>query len=245
MLAIFKSTVAYGPEELRFPTGEISPSPDLKKSSSALLRSFLDALPQSISVTMEDMATMAFTHSNQSLFRPRSFAVKDDCFCLFEGTLENLPGLRQQYGLSKSVNEVLFVIEAYKTFRDRAPYPASQMVGHLQGQFAFVIFDRCTGTVFSATDSNGKIPLYWGITADGCLAFSDEAELLKAACGKSLASFPQGCFYSSALGLRSYEYPKNRVMGIPNMDGELCGIAFQVEHENMQVDHENMSASIV
>lgn len=231
MLAIFKSTVAYGPEELRSPTGEISTSPDVKKSSSALLSSFLDTLPQSISVTMEEIATMAFTHSNQSLLRPRSFAVKDDCFCLFEGALENLPSLRQQYGLSKSVDEVMFVIEAYKTFRDRAPYPASKMVGHLEGQFAFVLFDRCTKTVFTATDSNGRIPLYWGITADGCLAFSDDAELLKSACGKSLASFPQGCFYSSALGLRSYEYPKNKVMGIPIMDSEMYGTTFKVEHE--------------
>lgn len=232
MLAIFKSTVAYGPEELRSPTGEISMSPDLKKSSSALLSSFLDALPQSISVTMEEIATMAFTHNNQSLLRPRSFAVKDDCFCLFEGTLENLTSLKQQYGLSKSVDEVVLVIEAYKAFRDRAPYPASQMVGHLEGQFAFVLFDRCTKTVFAATDSNGKIPLYWGITADGCLSFSDDAGLLKAACGKSLASFPQGCFYSSALGLRSYEYPKNKVMGVPILDGEMYGTTFKVEHEN-------------
>nr|ABK25344.1 unknown [Picea sitchensis] len=233
MLAIFNSAVAYGPEELRSPRGEISTSPDLKKNSSALLSSFLDAFPQSISVKMDEMATMAFTHSNQSLLHPRSFAVKDDCFCLFEGTLENLASLRQEYGLSKCVNEVLFVIEAYRTFRDRAPYPACKMVGHLEGQFAFVIFDRGTKTVFTAADSNGKVPLYWGITADGCLSFSGDAELLKAACGKSLASFPQGCFYSSASGLRSYEYPKNKVMGIPTMDGEMCGTTFKVEHENI------------
>lgn len=36
------------------------------------------------------------------------------------------------------------------------------------------------------------MPLSWGITADGYVAFADDAELLKGACGKSLASFPQG-----------------------------------------------------
>ena len=36
------------------------------------------------------------------------------------------------------------------------------------------------------------MPLSWGITADGFVAFADDAELLKGACGKSLASFPQG-----------------------------------------------------
>lgn len=36
------------------------------------------------------------------------------------------------------------------------------------------------------------MPLSWGITADGYVAFADDADLLKGACGKSLASFPQG-----------------------------------------------------
>lgn len=44
-------------------------------------------------------------------------------------------------------------------------------------------------------DQYGKVPLYWGITADGYVAFADDVELLKGACGKSLASFPQGWFY--------------------------------------------------
>lgn len=43
-------------------------------------------------------------------------------------------------------------------------------------------------------DQFGKVPLFWGITADGYVAFADDAELLKGACGKSLASFPQGGF---------------------------------------------------
>lgn len=41
-------------------------------------------------------------------------------------------------------------------------------------------------------DQYGKVPLYWGITADGYVAFANDADLLKGACGKSLASFPQG-----------------------------------------------------
>lgn len=41
-------------------------------------------------------------------------------------------------------------------------------------------------------DQHGKIPFYWGITADGYVAFADDAELLRRSCGKSLAPFPQG-----------------------------------------------------
>lgn len=83
----------------------------------------------------------------------RLFAVKDEIFCLFEGTLDNLGSLRQQYGLAKSANEVVLVIEAYKALRDRAPYPANHVVGHLEGNFAFIVFDKSTSTLFVATVS--------------------------------------------------------------------------------------------
>ncbi|XLR23516.1 hypothetical protein S83_051416, partial [Arachis hypogaea] len=54
------------------------------------------------------------------------FAVVDDIFCLFQGHLENFPHLKQQYGLNKMANEVIIVIEAYRTLRNRGPYPAAQ-----------------------------------------------------------------------------------------------------------------------
>lgn len=83
----------------------------------------------------------------------RSFAVKDEIYCLFEGALDNLGSLKQQYGLAKSANEVVLVIEAYKALRDRAPYPPSHVVGHLSGNFAFIVFDKSTSTLFVATVS--------------------------------------------------------------------------------------------
>jgi asparagine synthetase B (glutamine-hydrolysing) len=92
----------------------------------------------------------------------RSFAAKDDIFCLFEGALDNLGSLKQQYGLAKSANEVVLVIEAYKALRDRAPYPPNHMVGHLEGNFAFIVFDKVTSTLFVATVSKPTYPfLNW------------------------------------------------------------------------------------
>jgi asparagine synthetase B (glutamine-hydrolysing) len=158
------------------------------------------------------------------------FAAKDDIFCMFEGVLENLGSLRQQYGLSKTANEVVLVIEAYKALRDRAPYPASFMLSHLTGSYAFVLFDKSTNSLLVASDSDGRVPLYWGITADGCVAFSENIELMKGSCGKSLAPFPQGCFYSNALGgLKCYEKPKNKVIAVPAKEEEICGATFKVE----------------
>ncbi|XP_033143043.1 uncharacterized protein LOC103856885 [Brassica rapa] len=158
-------------------------------------------------------------------------------FCLFQGSLDNLGSLKQQYGLAKNANEVLLVIEAYKTLRDRAPYPANHVVAHLSGDFAFVVFDKSTSTLFVASDQEGKVPLYWGITADGYVAFADDVELLKGACGKSLASFPQGCFYSTALGgLRSFENPKNKITAIPAKEEEIWGATFKVEGATVLAD---------
>jgi hypothetical protein len=78
----------------------------------------------------------------------RLFAVVDDIFCLFQGHLENIANLKQQYGLNKTANEVIIVIEAYRTLRDRGPYPASQVVRDFQGKFAFILFDSGSKNAF-------------------------------------------------------------------------------------------------
>ncbi|KAI3469525.1 hypothetical protein Pfo_026188 [Paulownia fortunei] len=227
MLGVFSSSIVSPPDEL-VAAGSRTPSP--KVTAAKLLARFLEANSSAVSVQIGDDVQLAYTHYNQSALQPRSFAVKDEIFCLFEGALDNLGSLKQQYGLAKSANEVLLVIEAYKALRDRAPYPPSHVVGHLEGSFAFIVFDKSTSTLFVATDQYAKVPLYWGITADGYVAFADDANLLKGACGKSLASFPQGCFYSTAVGeLRSYENPKNKITAVPAKEEEIWGAKFMVE----------------
>jgi asparagine synthetase B (glutamine-hydrolysing) len=231
MLGVFSSSIVSPPEEL-VAAGSRTPSP--KVAATKLLGRFLEANSSAVSVKIGDDVRLAYTHHNQSALRPRSFAVKDEIFCLFEGALDNLGSLKQQYGLGKSANEVLLVIEAYKALRDRAPYPASHVVGHLQGNFAFIVFDKSTSTLFVATDEFAKVPLYWGITADGYVAFADDADLLKGACGKSLASFPQGCFFSTAIGeIRSHENPKNKITAVPAQEEEIWGAKFMVEGPGM------------
>lgn len=227
MLGIFSSAVVSPPEEL-VAAGCRTPSP--KITSTALINRFIQTNTSAVSAQVGDHGHLAYTHHNESPLQPRSFAVKDDIFCLFEGALDNLGSLRQQYGLAKSANEVILVIEAYKALRDRAPYPANHVVGHLSGNFAFIVFDKSTSTLFVASDQFGKVPLYWGITADGYVAFADNADLLKGACGKSLASFPQGCFFSTAVGgLRSFENPKNKITAVPAKEEEIWGATFKVE----------------
>ncbi|XP_068332676.1 stem-specific protein TSJT1-like [Pyrus communis] len=227
MLAVFSSAIVSPPDEL-VAAGSRTPSP--KTTAASLVNRFVQTNVAAVSIQVGDDAQLAYSHSNESPLQPRSFAVKDEIFCLFEGALDNLGSLRQQYGLAKSANEVILVIEAYKALRDRAPYPPNHVVGHLSGNFAFIVFDKSTSTVFVASDQFGKIPLSWGITADGYVAFADDVELLKGACGKSLASFPQGCFYSTTVGgLRSFENPKSKITAVPATDEEIWGATFKVE----------------
>lgn len=84
--------------------------------------------------------------------------MKDEIFCLFEGALDNWGSLRQQYGLAKSANEMILVIKAYKALRGCAPYPPNHVVGHLSGNFAFIVFDKSTSTVFVASVSHPSTP---------------------------------------------------------------------------------------
>ncbi|XWS54025.1 hypothetical protein CRYUN_Cryun10bG0052600 [Craigia yunnanensis] len=227
MLGVFSTAIVSPPDEL-VAAGCRTPSP--KITADALVKRFLETNSSAVSMQIGDHVQFAYSHHNESALKPRSFAVKDEIFCLFEGALDNLGSLKQQYGLGKSADEVILVIEAYKALRDRAPYPPSHVVGHLSGSFAFVVFDKSTSTLFVASDQFGKVPLYWGITADGYVAFADNADLLKGSCGKSLASFPQGCFFSTAVGeLMSYENPKNKITVVPAEEEEIWGATFKVE----------------
>lgn len=74
----------------------------------------------------------------------------DDIYCLFMGSLNNLCAQIKQYGLSRNANEAMLVIEAYRTLRDRGPYPPDQVIKDLEGSFAFVVYDSKVGTVFTA-----------------------------------------------------------------------------------------------
>jgi len=84
----------------------------------------------------------------------RLFSGLDDIYCVFLGGLDNLSKVNKQYGLSKGTNEAMFITEAYRTLRDRGPYPADQVLVELEGSFGFVIYDNKHGTVFVASVSS-------------------------------------------------------------------------------------------
>lgn len=227
MLAVFQSSVANAPQELCSPS-----SKDIRTSGVDILNSFVSEMPDVVNVMLNsDLGGMAYTHHKQALLRPRSFAAADDIFCLFQGNLENLAVLRQEYGLAKNVTEVMLIIEAYRTLRDRGPFPADKVVADLDGRFVFILYDSSNQNVFVALDCEGNVPFYWGTAADGSVAFSDAAEILVSGCGKSFAPFPPGCYFSSNMGLQSYQHPLQKLKPVPRVDsqGQALGAGFKVD----------------
>ncbi|KAF5956571.1 hypothetical protein HYC85_003796 [Camellia sinensis] len=117
-----------------------------------------------------------------SISSARLFFVMDGIFCLFQGHIENVPHLKQRHRLNKTAHKVIIVIEAYRTLRDRGPYPANQVVRNLHGQFIYSLrrlfknhfYSRC-----KTQDADESVPFFWGNDSEGHLVLVDDAETVK------------------------------------------------------------------
>ncbi|KAI4311293.1 hypothetical protein MLD38_036198 [Melastoma candidum] len=229
MLAVFDKSVAKSPDALQIPHSDSVSA--LKDGS--LGQHFSSRHPGAVTINLGSSGILGYSLDKQNPLLPRLFAVVDDIFCAFQGHIENVALLKQQYGLNKTANEVIIVIEAYRTLRDRGPYPADQVVRDLKGKFAFILYDSAAKTAFLAVDTDGSVPFFWGTDSEGNLVLSDDEDIVKKGCGKSFAPFPKGCFFTNSGGLRSYEHPLNEVKPVPRVDssGEVCGATFKVDEQ--------------
>ncbi|GMP48561.1 hypothetical protein CsSME_00015873 [Camellia sinensis var. sinensis] len=203
MLAVFHKSIAKSPEALQSPHSEAVSS--LKDGF--LARHFSSVYPGSVTINLGASGLMAYSMDKQNPLLPRLFSVTDNIFCMFQGHIENVAPLKQQYGLNKTANEVIIVMEAYRTLRDRGPYPADQVLRDLHGKFAFILYDSSSKTTFVAADADGSVPFFWGADVEGNIVLSDDVEIVKKGCCKSFAPFPKGCFFTTSGGLRSFEHP--------------------------------------
>ncbi|GMN44789.1 hypothetical protein TIFTF001_013977 [Ficus carica] len=119
MLAIFHKASAHPPEELNSPASyNGSKKPKLPEET---LHDFLSHHPHNtFSMSFGQSAVLAYVRPDKPFsIHQRLFCGFEDIYCLFLGTLNNLCLLNKQYGLTKCTNEAMFVIEAYRTLRDR------------------------------------------------------------------------------------------------------------------------------
>ncbi|KAG8385608.1 hypothetical protein BUALT_Bualt03G0062800 [Buddleja alternifolia] len=232
MLVVFKNGVVDPPKELHSPAS--AQASEKSKSPEDVLKDFLASNPNnSFSLAFVDKALLAYAAPPQGPItsHQRLFCGVNDVYCIFMGSLNNLCALNKQYGLSKGGNEAMFVIEAYRTLRDRSPIPAHQVLKELNGSFSFVVYDHKAGTVFAALGGDKAVNLYWGIASDGSVMISDNVDLIKATCRKSFAPFPAGCMYHSERGLISFEHPMKKMKAMTRTDSEgaMCGAYFAVD----------------
>jgi len=238
MLAIFSKSLVDPPKELNcpalYPSGLLGNNNNKPKFPEDIVKIFQQFYSQNapLSLGFGNEAFLAYsTFKASQLHQQRTFCGMDNMYCTFLGNLNNLNTLIKQYGLGKSTNEAMFVIEVYRTLRDRGLYPADQVLKDLEGCFGFVVYDKKSGTVFAALGADQRIQLFWGVAADGSVVISDNKDVIKASCAKSFAPFPSGCMYHSEVGLMSFEHPKNKLKAMPRIDSEgaMCGASFKVD----------------
>jgi len=73
----------------------------------------------------------------------------------------------------------------------------NDVAAHLDGDFAFVILNEQTGSLYAARDPMGVNSLYWGTGLDGATWFASEAKPLLSAGCIDIEQFPPGHYYSS------------------------------------------------
>ncbi|XP_039034583.1 stem-specific protein TSJT1-like isoform X2 [Hibiscus syriacus] len=231
MLTIFNKELMNPPKELHSPAS--LSSSNKPKSPEEIIKDFLASNhSNAFSIGFGSSACIAYAPlENRYSNYQRLFCGVDEIYCIFLGGLNNLNSLLRQYGLSKGSNEAIFIIEAYRTLRDRGPYPADQVLKDLEGSYGFVVYDSKAGSVFAALGSDERVKLHWGVAADGSVVVSDSLKLIKQSCAKSFAPFPAGCMFHSEQGLMSFEHPRSKMKAMPRIDSEgvMCGADFKAD----------------
>ncbi|XP_057723554.1 uncharacterized protein LOC130939468 [Arachis stenosperma] len=123
------------------------------------------------------------------------------------------------------------VIEAYRTLRDRGPYPAAQVVRNFQDKFAFIPFDSGSKTVFITVDADGCIFFFWGADTDENIILTDEKKVVTKSYGTSSTLFPKRFFFTTSGDLNNFEHPLNEVKSVSRVDssGQVCGATFKMD----------------
>jgi asparagine synthase (glutamine-hydrolysing) len=84
-----------------------------------------------------------------------------------------------------------------------SPEAAAQICGHLDGVFAFVLYDAEKDIWMAGRDPIGVNPLYMGWAKDGAVCFASELKALHTTTGhdgcQRIVEFPPGCCMTSAM----------------------------------------------
>ncbi|GBG24064.1 Asparagine synthetase glutamine-hydrolyzing [Hondaea fermentalgiana] len=123
--------------------------------------------------------------------------------CAVNGELYNHLKVREEFPDYKFAthSDCEIIIPLYEKY-------GTDMVSHIDGMFAFVIFDTKKKSYFAARDHMGIVPLYIGYRADGGVVFCSELKGLIGLCER-FELFKPGHYYSSeTCEMRPWYQPK-------------------------------------
>ena len=129
------------------------------------------------------LAIMDLTHKGDQPF------VHEDIYFMCNGEIYNYESLKKEYSYgytSGSDCEVLIPLFLKENF--------PKLLGLLDGEFAFVVYDSKADEVFAARDPMGIRPLFYGKTKEGKIAFASEVKALQLYC-TDIKALPPGCYY--------------------------------------------------
>ena len=123
----------------------------------------------------------------------------------------------------KTLSDCEVIIPLYEKF-------GKDCVQHLDGMFAFVLFDKNNKTFYAARDHIGIIPLYIGWTASGGVVFSSELKALQGICER-FELFPPGHYFDfdSRSFVRWFEPVWQDITKIPSQPLELVELRQKFE----------------
>jgi asparagine synthase (glutamine-hydrolysing) len=148
--------------------------------------------------TFIDDTCMSMGHERLSIIdvvggaQPLLSSDKQLALCV-NGEIYNYQQLKQSYSdyayQSKSDCEV--ILPLYNAFLEGKLNSLVDVCNKLDGDFAFVVFDKKNKRVFAGRDPIGIVPLYYGYTSRGEIVFSSEMKCLENICAH-FKPFPPG-----------------------------------------------------
>jgi asparagine synthase (glutamine-hydrolysing) len=104
----------------------------------------------------------------------------------------------------------------------------AQLCRELDGEYAFVIYDRNTNKTIAARDSMGIRPMFYGVANDKTISFASEVKALQDIC-IDILPFPPGHYYDGTNFVCFHDYGAVKIDVSLDFDKALVGIRKYLE----------------
>ncbi|KAL7346332.1 asparagine synthase [Encephalitozoon intestinalis] len=151
-------------------------------------------------VVQERLALVGISTGKQPFVRESGLIMAANCEIYNWKEIEEQISIETGRAFS-ALSDAEVIIELYEHY-------GALCVERLQGMFAFILYDKRSGTFLAARDRLGIVPLYFGYDSSGHLWFASEMKCLVGVCN-SIKIFPPGTYlHGSVKDAQQTEYYK-------------------------------------